>query len=98
MAALTKANGQSERLTFGAKEWAAFMAIALAPACGFATWGYSIGQSLAANEQHDVDQDRRLDRVVVSLDSAVSELHLIVRHDQRLQDLERRISGLEERP
>ena len=98
MAALTKANGQREQLTFGAKEWAAFLAIALAPACGFATWGYSIGQSLAANEQHDTDQDRRLDRVVTSLDGAVEDLHLIVRHDQRLSDIERRISGLEERP
>lgn len=44
---MTSSNG---KIKFGAAEWIAIVALALTPACGFATWGMSMHARIAVVE------------------------------------------------
>ena len=74
---------QAGRVKFGWSEWIALASLSLGPALGGLGWGYTMTARVAAVERTCERVDARVE--------------LLVRVDERLQAIERRVASLESR-
>ena len=85
---------ETSRLHFGVAEWIGLAALALAPSGGFATWGLSMSTRIAVMEK----TQEHFGQLVTKTDLRLDGLDVLVRIEEQLKTVERRLDQLEKKP